>query len=759
MPHVTALPLAPNTDNMRGHLAFLFGDAREFDDGLIEIAVRTAHGWQSRLFGTDEINAAAAWAAQENAKGSNVYVGAALRDPDAPPFGRASDADHYATTAAYVDLDESDAANAAAARTGACKPDFVVCTGVHPHRRLQLWWKLDEPVSTPDRHRVLMEGLADTLGGDRTVCNPSRIMRLAGSIAWPMKPGRVEEMTFVVPLKYQPSRHTAEAVAAAYPKDPKVTSIDLTLKNDPIDRIGGKNSLGLDTGVLTDGRERYMRDTIMAVFIEYVGTHGCEPDAQELFDLVWPQYSAKVDLTREGRGADEVAKKCAQLLRRFSAGRLRGLPDIDAVAARYKAKRAERKAQVEEKTLSPVTGNEPAGLILNSKGNPYWCISNAIYIIRTHEDWRDVLAFNEFTGRSVVLRALPGTSPVNAKYPRDIQDADYTAATVWFNNCGFPSATKTVAADAVEMAANDAVFHPVRAYLNNLKWDGTPRLRTWLQVYCGATVHSEAHANYIQEAGFRWAISAVARIFTPGCKADSAIILEGRQGCGKSRGLKALAGEEFFGDSLPPMTSKDASTYLRGLWIIELAELSNINKAEVEHIKAFITRTEERFRPPYGRNEITFPRQCVFAGTTNRDDYLRDDTGNRRFWPIEVTDMDVDAITEDRDQIWAEAVHNFRAKETWHLGMETLEVAEEQQISRQSDDPWGDAIGEFVRNRRSVSASMIAVECLGIDIGKVNRADQNRIVSVLRMLGWKKAGRITTGRDYKGQSRYERGEE
>jgi hypothetical protein len=366
MPHATTQPLAPNADDMRGHLAFLFGDAREFDDGLIEIAVRTAQGWQSRLFGTDEISAAATWAAQENAKGSNVYVGAALRDPDTPPFGRASDSDHYATTAAYVDLDESDAANAAAARTGACKPDFVVCTGVHPHRRLQLWWKLEEPVSDPARHRGLMEGLADTLGGDRTVCNPSRIMRLAGSIAWPMKPGRVEEMTFVVPLKYQPSRHTAEAVAAAYPKDPKVTSIDLTRKNDPIDRMGGKNSLGLDTGKIEDGRERHMRDTVLAVFIEYVGTHGCEPDAQELYDRVWPQYSARVDFSRPGRGEDEVAKKCQQLLRRFAAGRLRGLPDTDAVAARYAVKQAGREAE-RPKLPEPVTDPTPDRIFIPSK--------------------------------------------------------------------------------------------------------------------------------------------------------------------------------------------------------------------------------------------------------------------------------------------------------------------------------------------------------------------------------------------------------
>lgn len=329
--------LTPNTEHMGQHLKFLFGDAREYDDGLLEIAVRTDKGWRSRLFGTDELDAATRYAAAENAAGWNVYVGQALRLPDTPPVGRASDSDHYATTAAYVDLDTSEAAAAAADRTRALPPHLVVCTGVTPHKRMHLQFRLQEPITSQQQHRDLMEGLADSLGGDRSVCNPSRILRLAGSIAWPMKPGRVAEMTFLMNV---PERKpvAAAAITRHYPRVANAHTID-TGKNTPIERQG-KGALDIGAEAITDGREAYMRDTILAVLIQWIGEHGAVPTEQELFDAAWPQYSAKVDFSRPGRGQDEMAKKIASTLRRFQRGQLRGLPDMDAVVERYRQKQA-----------------------------------------------------------------------------------------------------------------------------------------------------------------------------------------------------------------------------------------------------------------------------------------------------------------------------------------------------------------------------------------------------------------------------------
>jgi hypothetical protein len=359
--------LTPNEQEMEKFLRFLHGDVREHDDGLMEIAVDTIRGgWFARLFELGDYEGAIAFAKAENLKGHNIYSGAAVRDPDSGLNERADDDDFYAAMAFHCDLDDAAAVEKAANRTSHCRPHYAAYTGCRPGKRMQLWWKASRPVTDPEQYRSILGGLADSLDGDRRVTNPGRVMRLIGSIAWPTKPGRIPEMTFSVDVKNpDPTPRDPDEIQRAYPVLQKVYTLEPG-KNDPIIRQGKTNSLGLDTGKIDDGREAYMRDTVLAVFIEYVGTHGCEPDAQDLFDLVWPQYSAKVDLTREGRGADEVAKKCAQLLRRFSAGRLRGLPDIDAVAARYKAKRAEREAE-RPKLTEPVTDPTPDRIFIPSK--------------------------------------------------------------------------------------------------------------------------------------------------------------------------------------------------------------------------------------------------------------------------------------------------------------------------------------------------------------------------------------------------------
>lgn len=345
--------LAPNAGDMRRHLELLFGHAREYDDGLIEIAINTGHGWLGQLFGVDAIDQAVAYAAEKNAAGCNAYVGVALRDPDTPPFGRSSDSDHYATTAVGGDLDTKAASAAAPERTLHMPPTFVVCTGKDPHTRLQLFWLLQEPVTDPEQHRQLFGGLADMLDGDRSITNPGRIMRLAGSVAWPTKKDRVPEMTSLLPVKDPNRRYAAEAIAKAYPNQHKVHDFDPSHKNDPIDRVGAKNGLGLDTGKIEDGREAYMHRTVMAVFFELVGTTGALPTVQELYEAAWPQYERKVAVIVPGkntRGPDECIAKCAYIIRRFEAGRLRDTrgtvyATLDSVVDAFQAKAKAKLAQ------------------------------------------------------------------------------------------------------------------------------------------------------------------------------------------------------------------------------------------------------------------------------------------------------------------------------------------------------------------------------------------------------------------------------
>jgi predicted P-loop ATPase len=207
--------------------------------------------------------------------------------------------------------------------------------------------------------------------------------------------------------------------------------------------------------------------------------------------------------------------------------------------------------------------------------------------------------------------------------------------------------------------------------------------------------------------GARWLISAVARVFRPGAKADCCLILEGPQGIRKSTALRTIAGE-YFTDELADLGSKDAAMQTRGVWIIELSELDNLGHAEVARIKAFISRTTDRFRPPYGMRLVESPGQCLFAGTVNHGAYLRDETGGRRFWPVVCGRIDVDALARDPDQLWAEAKVRFESGSVWWLETPDLvQLAADQQEARYEGDPWEEVIGPWLECRESASVSEI----------------------------------------------------
>ena len=237
----------------------------------------------------------------------------------------------------------------------------------------------------------------------------------------------------------------------------------------------------------------------------------------------------------------------------------------------------------------------------------------------------------------------------------------------------------------------------------------------------------------------------------PGCKCDYVLVLEGDQGARKSSACSILAGQ-WFSDALPDvLRDKDTSQHLRGKWLIEVAELSSTSRAEAEHLKAFITRQVERFRPSYGRLEVIEPRQCLFVGTTNKDTYLRDETGGRQFWPVKVGPIDLDALRHDRDQLFAEAAHRYRAGEQWwpDEGFERQHIKPEQD-DRFEGDPWDETIAVYVATCERVRVTDIARNVLGIEGAKVGTADQRRIASVLKGLGWKPI------RDWQGRA-YVRG--
>jgi len=396
----------------------------------------------------------------------------------------------------------------------------------------------------------------------------------------------------------------------------------------------------------------------------------------------------------------------------------------------------------------PLFPQKTPELIKGKNGQPIWCIDNACLTLEHHQAWAGVLAFDEFSVLNLVLRPIPGTSAPRSRFSsRELQETDVTAALRWFNRNGFPNATRNVMQDAMQAVAWQVIISPVRHYLEGLRWDGTPRVANWMTTYCGADT-----SDLTAKIGKAWLISAVARALKPGCKADCALVLEGAQGAGKSSALKELASEKWFFDGLRDMHNKDASAALKGKWIVELPELSALRRSHPEAVKAFLSRYVERYRPAYGHGEVVEPRRCVFAGTTNRSDYLADDTGGRRFWPVTVRQIDIGGLKRDRDQIWAEAVAAFKAGEPWWLSAKDEAKAAETVADRQVEDPWSGRVLAHVTGLAEVSTGQLFT-LLDIALERRSRAEAMRIGGILTRAGWKRDGKFKSGPD-KDLTRY-----
>ena len=337
--------------------------------------------------------------------------------------------------------------------------------------------------------------------------------------------------------------------------------------------------------------------------------------------------------------------------------------------------------------------------------------SNIIKILSRHPKWHGVVAFNEFLGQLVALKRPP-FDPPKLKYPRQWTDVDSIKTLAWLQGTRgiVMEAGRSAVEHALDVVGYENRFHPPRDYFRSLRWDAVQRLPTWLSTYLGVP-----QSEYSAQVGIAWLISAIARVMVPGCQADYMLVLEGGQGLKKSTALRTLFGDEWFSDSILPIGTDEAYKKIQGKLCQEIAELESFRGKSATLIKAFLTARIDTFRDSFGRRAKDRPRTLVFAGTTNEREYLIDRTGNRRFWPVRCSTIDIEALIRDREQIWAEAVARYDSGEKWWLADESL--ARDEQRTRELREPWFELVAKWCERPTVPDATMSGRRLLSSDEG------------------------------------------
>jgi len=320
----------------------------------------------------------------------------------------------------------------------------------------------------------------------------------------------------------------------------------------------------------------------------------------------------------------------------------------------------------------------------NNKGKLLSTIENVLIILENDPFLKGKYAYNDFSNRARVTGKLPWSTEIN----RDWRDDDDAGLRFYIEKAYDITAANKIQ-DALAIALRNNAYHPVREYLESLTWDGQERIQSLLIDYLGAE-----DSVYTRAVTRKHMTAAVARVMEPGIKYDYMLTLSGPQGIGKSSFILILGGE-WYSDSLTTVQGKEAYEQLQGCWLIEMGELMATKKADIETLKQFLSKNEDIYRVAYGRRTSRFPRQCVFWGTSNDKEFLRDKTGNRRFWPVdcgicEPTKNIFKDLPKERDQIWAEAFVLYQAGEKLYLdGPEFEEALKQQEIHSEENAKTG----------------------------------------------------------------------
>ncbi|MCK1684665.1 virulence-associated E family protein [Bradyrhizobium sp. 145] len=581
------------------------------------------------------------------------------------------------------------------------KPTFVIYSGAG----IQIIWMLDEAVPLNsleeaediERYNKWILSLCD---GDQNCFNIDRILRVPGFLNIPderkIAKGRVPNDAEV--LAFNPREIHPLSAFKQWPKEnaPKADPTGpLQIDSINVKRVADVSEL-----------DRYdVPDRIKVIMVQ--GHHPDEPKQGDNSRSAW-LYDVVCNLVRAKVPDDVIYGIITDPSFAISASVL----DKGRSVHKYAVKQiTDAKVDTEEFAK----GGKDGKRVLDTPSN----IELAIRRLGVR------LSYDEFADR-MLIEGLDGFGPV-------LRDEAVNRMRIRVAEQFELKTEKTFFYDVVQDIAWREKFHPVRDYLDELEWDGTERLASWLHVYAGTK-----DDDYTRAVGALALTAAVRRIRQPGCKFDEMVVFESPTGKDKSSALKLLAVKEaWFTDSMPlGRPPREVLEIIGGKWIIECAELEGLTPEKDANIKAFLSRTHDKARAAYGRLPVDVARQSVFFGTTNLNQYLHDTTGNRRYWPVKIERFDLNALKRDRDQLWAEAAVREAAGASIRLDQSLWAVAGEEQAARQNIHPWQERLDSLLGDRQGVIKGSDVWRLLEIPIGNLQQRHGAQIGSIMQALGF-----------------------
>ena len=341
---------------------------------------------------------------------------------------------------------------------------------------------------------------------------------------------------------------------------------------------------------------------------------------------------------------------------------------------------------------------------------------------------KGAFASDEFIGDIFVRKPLPWNPEAN----RPFETRDFHELVHFMQSQYFPIEGDRVK-NAVLREAEKNRINSLSDYVSSLRWDYKQRVDRWLTYYMGAEDNV-----YTRAVGKRFLIACVARALKPGCQMDNVLVLEGRQGIKKSTALEVLFSRERYTDDISEIDSRDSKMVWLGKWCCELGEMAAVSKHNENDIKRFFTRKVDEYRKPYAHRNEKHYRQVIFVGTTNERDYLSDSTGNRRYWPVEVSSIDIDALAADREQLFAEACQMYLAGEQHYLTADEQLLADEETAQRRSVDPWYEKMSDaFDDWRGGKTTQYILTLIIGKPPKDQKNGDAKRLAKIMSEIGAK----------------------